>query len=681
MRAAALSLCLLAAASSALAQTYVKITDPTNPIATDVGPQIGYPGAAWVDIDGNGLPDLWSTSTGLYRNLGGGAFDKPPGAQGAVRPGGLGCTWGDYDNDGDADLFIATRGSFPGPGSFLWRNDSPPGTIEGPFTKVEVGAMADTSANGGWAAAWGDYDDDGKLDLVVAGLAGLATVPGNHLLHAISGDVFEHDTTTQVDDHTAPFTVPSWSDFDQDGDMDLFIGAGPANGLFGPDYCYRNSTYGPPGVTRIDRMLGSPWTDFRDGQLWNWIDYDNDGDLDAFITNYGGGPPGTFNELWRNDGGTLVKMTQALVGNIVSDRNVSLASVWGDLDNDGDLDCLLTTDAGGRKRYYRNDVDSTGFFRLTVIGTSTTGLTGEAGGFKGITLGDYDVDGKLDVYVAPPLSSLWRNTTSNPNHWAEFRLVGTTSNRSAIGARIRVLATIKGQPRWQMREISAQNSFNGHNDLTAHFGLRDATSIDTVRIEWPSGRVEEASGGAVDKLYTIVEGMLGPTPTRIAFASSRPLDGGGVRLTFAGALDPGVRATVERSEDAHTWTALGSLEGTGSVWIFDDRSAREGGRYAYRLALSDGTFGDASWVEVPGLAFAFTSAPGNPCRIGGTVRFSIPRGAPAAFTFVAVTGRVVFRSSVAASVDVPTAGLEPGVYWARAERAGAVLAKRIVLVR
>jgi len=73
MRAAALLLVL--ACSTASAQTFVKITDPANPVVTDVGPQIGFPGAAWIDIDGNGLPDLWSTSTGLYRNLGGGVFD------------------------------------------------------------------------------------------------------------------------------------------------------------------------------------------------------------------------------------------------------------------------------------------------------------------------------------------------------------------------------------------------------------------------------------------------------------------------------------------------------------------------------------------------------------------------------------------------------------------------------
>ena len=124
----AVALLLLFACSTASAQTFVKITDPSNPVATDVGPQFGFPGAAWIDIDGNGLPDLWSTSTGLYRNLGGGVFDKPPGAQGAVVPGGLGCTWGDYDNDGDADLFIASGMSGAMGGSALYRNDSPPGT-------------------------------------------------------------------------------------------------------------------------------------------------------------------------------------------------------------------------------------------------------------------------------------------------------------------------------------------------------------------------------------------------------------------------------------------------------------------------------------------------------------------------------------------------------------------------
>ena len=675
-------LLVLALAGSASAQTFVKVTDPANPIVADTGPGTGYPGAAFIDIDGDGLPDLWASLTGLYRNLGNGTFVKPPGAQLPARARALGCTWADYDNDGDADLFVCGSGASGGPGSALWRNDSPPGTIDGPFTRVDVGAMADTSGNGGWAAAWGDYDADGRLDLVVAGLAGLATIPSNHLLHALSGDVFERDTTTQVDDASAPFTVPSWSDFDQDGDLDLFIGSGPANGLFGPDYCYRN---GPPSTSRLDRMTGSPWTDARDGQLWNWIDYDNDGDLDVFITNYGGGAPGAVDELWRNVSGTLVKQTLADVGTIVTDKALHLASVWGDLDDDGDLDCLVTTDQGGRKRYYRNDVDSTGKFTVVNLGTATQGLTGEAGGFRGITLGDYDVDGRLDVYVAPPLRSLWHNATVNGFHWAEFRLVGTTSNRSAIGARIRVLATIKGQPRWQMREISAQNSFNGQNDLVAHFGLRDATSIDTVRIEWPSGRVEEASGGAVDKLYTIVEGMLGPTPTRIAFASARVLDGGGVRLTYAGAIDEGVRASVERSEDGAAWSVLGTLTGsTGDVWIFDDATAAPGDRYAYRLELSNGETTAPAWVDVPGLAFAFTTVPANPLRAGGAMRFGLPRGA-AWFELIAANGRRVFHRDLdpatPATIEAPTAGLAPGLYWARGGGPGGSVQRKVVLVR
>jgi hypothetical protein len=682
MRARVLPLfLLLSLAPAASAQTFTKIVDPANPIVSDPAALTGYPGAAWIDLDSDGLPDLWAGAMGLYHNKGGGVFDKPPLAQLPAAARQLGCSWADYDNDGDPDLFLAGAGN-PGPGSVLWRNDSPPGTADGPFTQVLLGATADSTTIGGWAAAWGDYDNDGRADLVVAGLAGFSVGSNsNHLLHNEGDGTLARDTSTEVDDAAAPFTVPAWSDFDQDGDVDLFIGAGPANGFLGPDFCFRNGTVGAPQATRLDRLLGSPWTDNRDGQLWNWIDYDNDGDLDVYVTNYGGGAPGRADDLYRNDGGTLVKQTLATVGPIASDVALHLASVWGDLDDDGDLDCVVTTDGGGRRRYYRNDVDSTGKFTVVNLGTGTTGFTGEAGGFRGITLGDYDVDGRLDVFVAPPLKSLWRNVTANGCHWVEFRLVGTNSNRSALGARIRVRAIIKGQPRWQLRELSAQNSFNGQNDLVAHFGLRESQTIDTVRIEWPSGLVEEAAGGAADRVYTIVEGMLGPTPTRLAFASARALDGGGVRLTFAGAIDPGVRANVERSDDGASWSALGTLTGsTGDVWIYDDATAAPGRRYAYRLAFSDGTAGELAWVDVPGVAFGFAALPANPCRIGQAARFTLTGAAR--FELVSANGRVVFRQdATAGSVTAPTAGLAPGLYWARAVRGDRSAVRRLVLVR
>ena len=160
----------------------------------------------------------------------------------------------------------------------------------------------------------------------------------------------------------------------------------------------------------------------------------------------------------------------------------------------------------------------------------------------------------------------------------------------------------------------------------------------------------------------------------------RSLEGGGLRLTYAGAIDPGVRATVERSDDAAAWSALGTLTGsTGDVWIFDDATAAPGRRYAYRLALSNGETTEAAWVDVPVPAFGFAAVPPNPCRIGEAARFAVT--GPATFTLLSANGRVLRREDVAGAVRLETAGLPAGVYWARLVRGDRSALRKVVLVR
>jgi hypothetical protein len=123
------------------------------------------------------------------------------------------------------------------------------------------------------------------------------------------------------------------------------------------------------------------------------------------------------------------------------------------------------------------------------------------GHFCGSAWGDYDNDGFLDLFVcngfvrASQNNLLYRNN-GNSNAWLNFRLVGTVSNRSAIGAKVRLKATIHGRTFWQMREISGGSGFLCQNDMRANFGLGDATNADLVRIEWPSGTVREFQNGS-----------------------------------------------------------------------------------------------------------------------------------------------------------------------------------------
>lgn len=483
--------CILAVTAEGIAQNFVQVTDPANPIVTDPA-QAAYEGASWVDFNNDGLLDLFVTRRQLYQNTGNGNFIGLPNAitfQGAA----LGNSWADYDNDGNIDCFVAAGNPR---GSFLYRNEG-----GGVFTKITTGEIGDSLRNKGWACAWGDYDNDGSVDLVIAAANGFAGIDSTNRLFRNNGNgTFARIDSTVITMGLGPYTVPSWSDYDNDGDIDLFIGSGPANGTLAPDNLYRNWLAETSNAS-FTRITTSPIaTDPVDGQIWNWIDYDNDGDFDAYLTNYNSTIP---NNLYRNDGGTYTRMTFAQVGSIASDIGVSLANVWADFDNDGDLDCLVTNEANQPNRYYRNNGNGT-FARA-----DTLAIVSVNGQHRGAAAGDYDNDGDIDLMItgASGARGLFRNDLSNGNSWVNIRLVGVMSNRSAIGAKVRARAIINGTSVWQVREVSSQNSFDGMNMLNVHFGFGNATVIDTLRIEWPRGLQQSFTNVAVNNFYTATEGQ------------------------------------------------------------------------------------------------------------------------------------------------------------------------------
>lgn len=484
--------------TSSRGQTFTKITDPANPIVTDRS--VEYSGAAWVDVDGDRDLDLFVNNSFLYRNEGGGSFTRLSTAIGSgVLPAtGNGTTWADYDNDGDLDVYLVSRSSY------LYRND---GT--GTFTRENAGVIGEGAANRGWAGAWGDFDLDGNVDLAITHAAGFVpptTMPTtNHLLRneGPPGYAFARITSTPITSGLSSFTVGSWSDHDGDGDPDYFIGAGPADGTLQPDFLYRN-LLAETGSASFERITEPPLgTDLQDGQLWNWIDHDNDGDLDAYLTNWGGAIGGMANRLYRNDGGTFTAVTSSPLS---TDVGISLSSSWQDFDNDGDLDCFVANDNNTRSAYYRNEGDGT-FTRVM-------NALAEVGTHRGASAGDYDQDGDVDLYVDGPAGgrSLFRNDSAPGNHWLSVRLVGTVSNRSGIGAKVRARATINSRPTVQLREVSAQNTFNGHDDLNPHFGLGDAAVVDEIEVEWPSGIVQRVLGVSADRALEIVEAAPPPPP-------------------------------------------------------------------------------------------------------------------------------------------------------------------------
>lgn len=479
-------------------QFFVKVTDASNPIVNE--PLAGnYIGASWVDVDNDELLDLYISRRDIFKNLGNGNFIKITNSiqsQGIV----IGNSWSDYDNDGDIDLFVVSTNQ-PTANSHLYRNDG-----NGTFTKIVTGEIADSVNNTGWGCVWGDINNDTYADLLIVAAAGFGGVNHqNRLFYNNGNGTFTRIDSTGVTDSIDAFTIPMFSDYDQDGDIDIFIGTGPANSIGGRDYLYRNylkEQSVPYYFGRIDTGIIS--TDIVDGQNWNWIDKDNDGDLDAFLTNYSANIK---NRLYRCEGPHYyVKMTAAEVGTIVSDAGAWLANNWGDFDNDGDLDCFITNDAGA-SRYYSNN--GTGFFtRIDTLALVVNGQT------FGTTIGDYDNDGDLDIYMAGTnlTKGLFRNETNNNNKWVNIHCIGAgptagMTNKSALGTIIKMKAVINGVPKWQTREINAQNSFNSMNMLNVHFGLHNATSIDSMIVKWGGGLTQVFTNVTPNKFYKLNEGQ------------------------------------------------------------------------------------------------------------------------------------------------------------------------------
>lgn len=468
-------------------------------------------GASFVDYDNDGDLDIFLSNASvpfgfntLYRNDGNDQFTQvDAGEVTNMQTVTFGHTWGDYDNDGLEDLFVVN--AFTNIGSLLYRNLG-----NGKFQRNENYNVGRYNVMG-FAANWRDYDQDGLLDLTVihpaGGFVGLPTT--SNFLFKNNGDQagsFTPILTTPITRGTAPFTNATWTDYDQDGDADLFIGSGPANGTKRPDYHFKNllAETGKANFTRITNTAFAQ--DSLDGQTWNWIDYDNDGDLDAYVTNWGGALGGIPNNFYQTESDTIIRVDK---GAITNDVGISLANVWADFDNDGDVDAYVGNGGNQPNRYYENLGNGT-------FKSITTGhFVGTQKNTWAVSAGDYNNDGKIDLLVATKtgyirgrgdINYLYRNDTNNNNNWVLIKCEGTKSNRSGIGAQLKLTATINGSPITQIREIGSNATFLGNNDKRAHFGLGKATNIDKIEITWPSGQKDVYEDMVVNQILVAKEG-------------------------------------------------------------------------------------------------------------------------------------------------------------------------------
>lgn len=470
-------------------QTFTKITSGVE--VTDGGDSRAV---TWIDYDGDGYLDLYVTngpSAGqnnfLYHNNGDGTFTKITG-QPLVNDNGKsdGASWGDYNNDGNPDVCVV---NWYGQNNLLYRNDG-----SGTFTFMNTSIV---STDGGFSetCSWGDYDNDSDLDLYVTN----SDPPFNNYLYMNngSGDFIKIDTGIAVSETFTSRGI-TWIDYDNDGDQDIFV----CNENNQKNNLYENMGSGYfVKITAGDIVndVASSWTG-------SWGDIDNDGDMDLFVGNWG-----QSDNLYINNGDkTFAKVT---TGPVVQTADRSSTSSWIDYDNDGDLDLFVTTSYGAsalKNLLYKNLLIENGSLSFEKIVDGD--LVNDLGWTYGHSWGDYDKDGDLDMFGARVSGAgsqnnvLFRNDDTSSNKWVSIKCKGTTSNRSGIGAVIKVRSVINGNAVYQVRTVMGQDGYCSQN-LEQHIGLGNSNSIDSVIIMWPSGTIDRYGNTEVNKFYEAVEGQ------------------------------------------------------------------------------------------------------------------------------------------------------------------------------
>jgi len=399
-----------------------------------------------------------------------------------------GVVWGDFDSDGKLDLHIS-KGStkIHNSNNFneLWHNN-------GNETFTNIAASAGVTALGHRTrGSYGvDYDGDSKLDILATSFA-RPSGGGTNLLFHNNGDLTFTDMAMQ-----AGLTRPgienrtsAWADYNGDGFLDVFITR--MSGLF------RNNGNGT--FTEVTTAAGIVVS--GDAQAGAWGDYDNDGDPDLYVT-FGvdtGSPVQGI--LYRNNGnGTFHDVTtQSGAVNIAN----ALGATWADYDNDGFLDLYVVNSSNRANRLFHNNGDGT----FTDV-ASTVGVEAKKGGAgTDASFIDYNNDGFLDLFVCNGAGNktgpylLFRNN-GNRHNWLEVVLRGQQSNRGGIGAKL----TLTAGGETQFREYTGQQHYMGQNHTPVHFGLGQATSVNTLTIQWPSGTVDTLHSVPANSTIRVVEG-------------------------------------------------------------------------------------------------------------------------------------------------------------------------------
>jgi hypothetical protein len=500
-------------------------------------------GVAWGDCDDDGLPDLYVVSfagpltltsaqlaempgNALYHNLGSGRFEEIGASAGvAIAEFGMGAAWGDYDGDGDLDLFVTNYGA-----NRLFAND-------GACRFSEVSLTAGVSGGDAFSAgaSWGDYDNDGDLDLYVTNYveflegddpARVSVQYGQNIPFTLnpssyapsanrlyrnegSGTFAEIGVEAGVDNPDGRSMSAAWADMDLDGDLDLYV----ANDISD------NAFFLNLGNGKFENIAAASLTaDYRGAMGLTVDDHDRDGDLDFFVTHW----LAQENALYTNHVSEVgsERLFFADIAEMVGLGYTGLKFVgWGtaflDYDNDGWKDLFIANGSTLEDRdnpellvpqrmqlfWKRGDM---GYFDATDAAGPGLSRTWVA---RGAAAADWDADGDVDVAVLAnggPLLLLENQGTSG--HWIEIDLRQAGANAFAVGA----LITVRTGEVRQLHSVGSTSSYLSQEPLTSHFGLGEASLVDDITVRWPDGTEEVWSDTSADRRLILRRGEPDP---------------------------------------------------------------------------------------------------------------------------------------------------------------------------